>query len=249
MKKIALLIASFLFAGCSAMIDDFSSMKEPLVEKIETISTSELAETETAAQGKNPVVSENPVEETVTEEENKKESKTDSETSEDKIVEPETFKEETIEKNEDKKNEDTAVENESAGQDSAGDEASENETSKTEITEEKPVESEPSETEANEDKTLENEKTETETNEEEKTPVEETSEMKFVASISDKLNVYRDGDVYVVSDGEKETRFTKEEIEDNEGWFFDKDNNIAFYLMGEKIIYQSAEPYASGFLN
>lgn len=156
MKKIALLIVSFLFAGCSAMIDDFSSMKEPLVEKIETIATSELAETETAVQEKNPVVSENPEREDVSAEENKKE--------------------------------DVA---------------------------ENPVE----ETTA-EEKTLESETTEpeTETNEEEKTPAEETSEMKFVASISDDLKVYRDGDVYVVSDDEKETRFTKEEVENSENY-------------------------------
>lgn len=163
MKKIALLIASFLFAGCSAMIDDFSSMKEPLVEKIETIATSELAETESAAQEKNPVVSENPEREELSAEENKKED------------------------------------------------VSENPVEET-TTEEKTLESEPTEPEITEDKNLENEKTETETNEEEKTPAEETSEMEFVASISDELNVYRDGDVYVVSDGEKETRFTKEDV-------------------------------------
>lgn len=169
MKKIALLIVSFLFAGCSAMIDDFSSMKEPLVEKIETIATSELAETETAVQEKNPVVSENPEREDVSAEENKKED------------------------------------------------VAENPVEET-ITEEKALESETTEPETAEDKTLENEKTETETNEEEKTPAEETSEMKFVASISDDLKVYRDGDVYVVSDDEKETRFTKEEVENSENY-------------------------------
>lgn len=200
MKKIALLIVSFLFAGCSAMIDDFSSMKEPLVEKIETIATSELAETEAAAQEKNPVVSENPEREELSAEENKKED------------------------------------------------VSENPVEET-ITEEKTLESETTEPEIIEDKNLEKEKTETETNEEEKTSAEETSEMKVVASIDDELKVYLDGDVYIVSDGEKETRFTKEEIEDNKGWFFDKDNNIVFYLIGEKIIYQSADPYDSGFLN
>lgn len=168
MKKIALLIASFLFAGCSAMIDDFSSMKEPLVEKIETIATSELAETETAAQEKNPVVSENPEREEVSAEENRKED------------------------------------------------VAENPVEET-ITEEKPAESETSEPEITEDKNLENEKTETETNGEEKTPAEKTSEMKFVAS-SDKLKFYLSGDVYVVSDGEKETRFTKEEVENSENY-------------------------------
>lgn len=179
MKKIALLIVSFLFAGCSAMIDDFSSMKEPLVEKIETIATSELAETETVAQEKNPVVSENPEREEVSAEENRKED------------------------------------------------VAENPVEET-ITEEKPAESETSEPEITEDKNLENEKTGTETNGEGKTPVEETSEMNFVAS-SDKLKFYLSGDVYVVSDGEKETRFTKEEVE-NSGNYLSVSKGFVYIL-------------------
>lgn len=180
MKKIALLIVSFLFAGCSAMIDDFSSMKEPLVEKIETIATSELGETETAAQEKNPVVSENPEREEVSAEENKKED------------------------------------------------VAENPVEET-ITEEKPAESETSEPETTEDKNLENEKTETETTEEEKTPAEETSVMEFVASIDDELKVYLSGDVYVVSDGEKETRFTKEDVE-NSGNYLSVSKGFVYIL-------------------
>lgn len=179
MKKIALLIVSFLFVGCSAMIDDFSSMKEPLVEKIETIATSELAETETVAQEKNPVVSENPEREEVSAEENRKED------------------------------------------------VAENPVEET-ITEEKPAESETSEPEITEDKNLENEKTGTETNGEGKTPVEETSEMNFVAS-SDKLKFYLSGDVYVVSDGEKETRFTKEEVE-NSGNYLSVSKGFVYIL-------------------